>query len=183
MKVDYRLAFDLAPVGLVMSRSRQMVDCNQEVLAIFGATREQLLGQSFEILYPTADEFQRTGARRRVRHAGQHRQQRHVVGDVEERNQVRRLEHEADVAGAEVAETGIVDRGQILTIERDAAAARRIESAEQVQQRRLAAARRAAEEHALAAPDHEIDAAQRIDAQPAPAPAPKAVYEISRPNW
>lgn len=61
--LDYRSAFDLAPVGLVMSRDRQMVDCNQEVLSIFGATREQLLGQSFEILYPTADEFQRTGER------------------------------------------------------------------------------------------------------------------------
>jgi len=61
--LDYRSAFDLAPVGLVMSRDRQMVDCNHEVLSIFGATREQLLGQSFEILYPTADEFQRTGER------------------------------------------------------------------------------------------------------------------------
>jgi PAS domain S-box-containing protein len=61
--LDYRSAFDLAPVGLVMSRDRQMVDCNQELLAIFGATREQLLGQSFEILYPTADEFLRTGER------------------------------------------------------------------------------------------------------------------------
>ncbi len=61
--LDYRSAFDLAPVGLVMSRDRQMVDCNQEVLAMFGATREQLLGQSFEILYPTADEFLRTGER------------------------------------------------------------------------------------------------------------------------
>jgi PAS domain S-box-containing protein len=60
---DYRSAFDLAPVGLVMSRDRQMVDCNQEVLSMFGAARDQLLGQSFEILYPTADEFQRTGAR------------------------------------------------------------------------------------------------------------------------
>lgn len=60
---DYRSAFDLAPVGLVMSRDRQMVDCNQELLSMFGAARDQLLGQSFEILYPTADEFQRTGAR------------------------------------------------------------------------------------------------------------------------
>jgi len=61
--LDYRSAFDLAPVGLVMSRDRQMVDCNQEVLSMFGATREQLMGQSFEILYPTTDEFLRTGER------------------------------------------------------------------------------------------------------------------------
>ncbi len=61
--LDYRSAFELAPVGLVMSRDRQMVDCNQELLSMFGAERHQVIGQSFEILYPTADEFLRTGAR------------------------------------------------------------------------------------------------------------------------
>ena len=61
--VDYGSAFDLAPVGLVLSRQRQMIGCNQELLAMFGATREQLIGQSFEILYPSADEFKRTGLR------------------------------------------------------------------------------------------------------------------------
>ncbi len=60
---DYRTAFDLAPVGLVLSRQRLMVDCNRELLAMFGAEREQLIGRSFEILYPTADEFERTGQR------------------------------------------------------------------------------------------------------------------------
>ena len=61
--IDYRLAFDLAPIGLVLSRNRTMVDCNQRVCEMFGATREQLVGQSFQILYPSADEFERTGAR------------------------------------------------------------------------------------------------------------------------
>lgn len=61
--LDYRIAFDLAPVGLVLSRQRLMIDCNRELLAMFGARREQLIGQSFEILYPTADEFERTGLR------------------------------------------------------------------------------------------------------------------------
>ncbi len=61
--LDYRIAFDLAPVGMVLSRNRLMVDCNQQVLAMFGAEREQLVGQSFEVLYPTHDEFERTGAR------------------------------------------------------------------------------------------------------------------------
>lgn len=60
---DYRIAFDLAPIGLVLSRNRLMVDCNQQVLAMFGATREQLIGRSFEVLYPSTDEFERTGAR------------------------------------------------------------------------------------------------------------------------
>lgn len=61
--IDYRLAFDLAPVGLVLSRHRTMVDCNDAVCEMFGATREQLIGQSFRILYPSADEFERIGER------------------------------------------------------------------------------------------------------------------------
>ena len=61
--LDYRSAFELAPVGLVLSRQRQMIDCNQELLAMFGARRDQIIGQSFEVLYPTADEFERTGLR------------------------------------------------------------------------------------------------------------------------
>ena len=62
-QIDYRLAFDLAPVGLALSRQRTMVDCNQALCEMFGATREQLVGQSFLILYPSADEYERTGAR------------------------------------------------------------------------------------------------------------------------
>jgi PAS domain S-box-containing protein len=61
--LDYRTAFDLAPVGMVLSRHRLMVDCNEQLLAMFGASREDLVGRSFELLYPTHDEFERTGAR------------------------------------------------------------------------------------------------------------------------
>lgn len=61
--LDYRSAFQLAPVGLVLSAQRQIVDCNARVLTIFGATREQLVGQSFAVMYPSAAEFERTGAR------------------------------------------------------------------------------------------------------------------------
>ena len=61
--IDYQLAFDLAPIGLVLSRNRTMVNCNRRVCEMFGATREQLIGQSFQILYPSADEYERTGAR------------------------------------------------------------------------------------------------------------------------
>jgi PAS domain S-box-containing protein len=63
MDIDYRLAFDMAPLGLALSRQRAMVDCNQALCDMFGASREQLLGQSFRILYPSADEYERTGAR------------------------------------------------------------------------------------------------------------------------
>ena len=63
MSTDYQLAFDLAPVGLVLSRNRAILDCNQHVCEMFGATRLQLVGQSFLILYPSADEYERIGAR------------------------------------------------------------------------------------------------------------------------
>jgi PAS domain S-box-containing protein len=61
--LDYRTAFDLAPVGLVLSRRRLMTDCNRELLAMFGARRDDIVGQSFEVLYPTPAEFERTGVR------------------------------------------------------------------------------------------------------------------------
>jgi len=63
MDIDYRLAFDLAPVGLVLSRNRAIMDCNQHLCDMFGATREELVGQSFLVLYPSADEYERMGAR------------------------------------------------------------------------------------------------------------------------
>lgn len=61
--LDYRTAFDHAPIGLVLSRERLMIDCNRELLAMFGAAREQLVGRSFEVLYPSPAEFERTGQR------------------------------------------------------------------------------------------------------------------------
>ncbi len=63
LALDYRTAFDLAPIGLVLSRQRQIVDCNRQLLAMFGAELTQLQGHSFEVLYPTHEEFERTGER------------------------------------------------------------------------------------------------------------------------
>jgi PAS domain S-box-containing protein len=70
--LDYRTAFEFAPVGLVLSRHRLIVDCNRQLLEMFGADREQVVGRSFELLYPTHDEFERTGARivARLNHSG-----------------------------------------------------------------------------------------------------------------
>lgn len=62
-ELDYRTAFEQAPVGLILSRNRLMVDCNRQALDMFGASTDDLVGRSFELLYPTADEFERTGAR------------------------------------------------------------------------------------------------------------------------
>jgi len=61
--LDHRIAFELAPVGLVISRERLMIDVNRELLKMFGATREMLVGRSFELLYPSTAEFERTGER------------------------------------------------------------------------------------------------------------------------
>lgn len=61
--MDYRRAFEHAPIGLVLSRQRLMIDCNRELLAMFRAARDELVGRSFEILYPSAAEFERTGLR------------------------------------------------------------------------------------------------------------------------
>jgi PAS domain S-box-containing protein len=61
--IDYRLAFEMAPVGLALSRNRTVMDCNQHLCDMFGAERKQLVGQSFQVLYPSADEYERTGAR------------------------------------------------------------------------------------------------------------------------
>lgn len=63
MDINYRLAFELAPVGLALSRNRTMVDCNRHLCEMFGASRELLIGQSFLVLYPSAIEFERTGSR------------------------------------------------------------------------------------------------------------------------
>lgn len=60
---DYRTAFEQAPVGLVLSRQRLIVDCNRQLAAMFRAGRDALVGRSFEVLYPSADEFERTGQR------------------------------------------------------------------------------------------------------------------------
>ncbi len=61
--VDYRLAFEHAPVGMVLSRHRTMVDCNARLCEMFGATRQALVGQSFRVLYPSVAEFERIGKR------------------------------------------------------------------------------------------------------------------------
>lgn len=63
MDLDYRLAFEQAPVGLCMSRNRVIVDCNDQLCDMFGWSRELLRGQSFRVLYPSAEEYERLGQR------------------------------------------------------------------------------------------------------------------------
>jgi PAS domain S-box-containing protein len=61
--IDYETIFQHAPVGMCVSQHRVIHACNEALAAMFGYAPQKLIGQSFRILYPTLDEFERTGAR------------------------------------------------------------------------------------------------------------------------
>ena len=52
-----QLAFDHAPIGIVMTENRIIKTCNLTFANLFGYTREELINQSFRMLYKTRDEF------------------------------------------------------------------------------------------------------------------------------
>lgn len=60
---DTRLAFDLVPIGLCLSRKRSIEHCNSTFAAMFGYTLDELRGNSLECLYPTVTEFENIGRR------------------------------------------------------------------------------------------------------------------------
>lgn len=60
---DYETIFLHAPVGMCISQHRVIHACNFALARMFGYEREDLVEQSFLVLYPTLDEFERTGAR------------------------------------------------------------------------------------------------------------------------
>ncbi|MGR3365573.1 MAG: LuxR C-terminal-related transcriptional regulator [Maritimibacter harenae] len=51
------LAFECAPVGLVVTESRVIRSCNPEFERMFGYGPGELDDQSFQVLYPTPEEF------------------------------------------------------------------------------------------------------------------------------
>lgn len=57
------LAFDLAPVGLCVSRDRIIQHCNEAFASMFGYRSDQLIGQTLATLYPTQQEFENVGQR------------------------------------------------------------------------------------------------------------------------
>ncbi|MES2538541.1 MAG: LuxR C-terminal-related transcriptional regulator [Pseudomonadota bacterium] len=61
--IDYESIFRHAPIGMCVSHHRIIHACNQRLNQMFGYGEDSLLGKSFSVLYPTADEFERTGAR------------------------------------------------------------------------------------------------------------------------
>lgn len=61
--IDYESIFLHSPVGMCVSQNRVIYACNDALAKMFGYAREDLLGKSFLVLYPTPDEYERTGAR------------------------------------------------------------------------------------------------------------------------
>src|SRR5258706_15948603 len=61
--IDYRRAFQDAPVGQAIGRDRVICDCNRAFAAIFRGEVDDLVGTTFERLYPTQAHFANTGSR------------------------------------------------------------------------------------------------------------------------
>jgi DNA-binding CsgD family transcriptional regulator len=57
------LAAQLSPQGLCLSRRRVITWCNDRFAMVFGRSRDEIEGHSFEQLYPTRAEFLRIGER------------------------------------------------------------------------------------------------------------------------
>jgi len=61
--IDFASIFQLAPIGMCVSQNRIIHACNDALAEMFGYQKDALVGASFQVLYPTPDEFERTGAR------------------------------------------------------------------------------------------------------------------------
>ena len=62
--LDYRTAFELAPIGLVLSRQRQIVDCNQQRAGdVRRAARRSWSADRSRCCTRRTSEFERTGER------------------------------------------------------------------------------------------------------------------------
>lgn len=53
----------LSPLGLALSRDRVLHWVSESFAAMFGFNPDELVGQSFSLLYPTTSEFERVGLR------------------------------------------------------------------------------------------------------------------------
>lgn len=61
--IEYQEVFLRAPVGMCVSRNRVIERANQALESMFGYPPDGLSGRSFQDLYPSPAEFERTGAR------------------------------------------------------------------------------------------------------------------------
>ena len=51
------LAFDHAPMGIALTEQRVIRACNDSFAQMFGYEKQDLIGQSFRLLYGTDQEF------------------------------------------------------------------------------------------------------------------------------
>src|SRR3569833_1360983 len=58
---EVRALLEYAPIGIALVRDRKVVRVNEAICALFGYTREELVGSSTRIVYANDDEFERVG--------------------------------------------------------------------------------------------------------------------------
>lgn len=75
---DLALAFDLAPVGLIVSRERIIQRCNEAFASMFGYSSGELCGKSTACLYPSIAEYENIATRglAAMRETGTHSDER-----------------------------------------------------------------------------------------------------------
>lgn len=61
--IDYRRAFEDAPVGQLIARNRVIHDCNKALAKMFRTTIGDLVGSSTKRLFPSQARFEETGSR------------------------------------------------------------------------------------------------------------------------
>ena len=61
MQHTLELAFNLAPVGMCVSRNRTIEICNEAFAQMFGHAQTDLMGHSMAQLYPSFEEFTHIG--------------------------------------------------------------------------------------------------------------------------
>ena len=118
-----------------------------------------------------ADDSQRDGdalSTLGFRQPRQEQRQLDIAFGGEHGQQVVELKHETDVLRPPARELAAAERADALAADFNRAAARRIEPAHQVEQRRLARPRRAHQREKVASGNNEVDALQHVDALAAP---------------
>ena len=63
LTLDYEEIFLKLPTAVIVARERIMIDCTDRALALFRATRHDIVNQSFAVLYPAQKDFTNTGRR------------------------------------------------------------------------------------------------------------------------
>ncbi len=58
---DFHEMLAHAPIGIVYTKQRMIMSCNNQFCEMFGYEEDELVGQSMAILYASTDEYQKIG--------------------------------------------------------------------------------------------------------------------------